>query len=160
MVSFWGLYAFGQRYNITAMLNNRFVPPDIVNHYLSRFDKSILPSYDAYTISTDAITAAETARTTMPLPEDVARQWDDIKDIYLNPYFSPLMADTFVGLPKAIIYAAQHDVLRDDALLYAEQLRLAGVPVEVFLDPGGYHGQWWTRGEEIGLVDAMVNVFV
>ena len=160
IINLWSLYAFGQRLNTTAMLKNRFVPPDIVNQYLSRFDKSILPEYDAYSISTDEITAIETTRTSVPLQEEVARQWHDIKDTYLNPYFSPLLADTFVGLPKTIIYAAEHDVLRDDALLYAEQLRNAGVPVEVFLDPEGYHGGWRARGDDIGLIDAIANVFV
>ena len=159
MISFWGLYATGSRYNVTAMLNNRFIPPDLVEYYSSRFDKSVLPSYDAYSISTNEITATEALRTAMPLPENVNRQWQGIRDVYLNQYFSPLLADTFVGLPKAIIYAAQHDILRDDALLYAEQLRLAGVPVEVFLDQDGYHGQWWVHGDDIGLTDAMVNVF-
>ena len=58
----------------------------------------------------------------------------------LDPYFMPLMAGKLTGLPKAYIITAGYDVLRDDGILYAERLLLAGVPVTWKHYPNAYHG--------------------
>lgn len=48
----------------------------------------------------------------------------------LDPEFSPLLARSLEHLPAAFILSCSQDVLRDDALLYAERLRQAAVAVE------------------------------
>ncbi|KAH9900683.1 Alpha/Beta hydrolase protein [Cubamyces lactineus] len=50
-----------------------------------------------------------------------------------DPRFSPLLYPSHEGLPRAYIQAMALDLLRDDALVYAEVLREAGVEVEVDL---------------------------
>uniref|UniRef100_A0ACB8FB79 Uncharacterized protein n=2 Tax=Sphaerodactylus townsendi TaxID=933632 RepID=A0ACB8FB79_9SAUR len=49
----------------------------------------------------------------------------------LDPRAAPLLADEtkLRGLPLTYICTCQHDVLRDDGIMYASRLREAGVPV-------------------------------
>jgi epsilon-lactone hydrolase len=47
-----------------------------------------------------------------------------------NPYISPLYGD-FTGLPPLLIFASQHEVLRDDAVRVAEKARRQGVEVDL-----------------------------
>lgn len=61
-----------------------------------------------------------------------------IKDLLVDPRFSPLMADDVTGLPAAMIVVQKYDVLRDDGLLYAKRLRDAGVDTAVH-DGNGFH---------------------
>lgn len=46
-----------------------------------------------------------------------------------SAYASPALADDVTGLPPAVVLTGAMDVLRDDALGYAERLRSAGVEV-------------------------------
>jgi len=56
--------------------------------------------------------------------------WNELKDKLLNPYFSPLVAERLDGLPLTYLFTAEHDVLRDEAFLYAYRLKMSGVKVE------------------------------
>ena len=44
---------------------------------------------------------------------------------------SPLLAESFAGLPAAYIQVAGADPLRDEGLCYAERLEEDGVPVKL-----------------------------
>jgi acetyl esterase len=57
-----------------------------------------------------------------------------------DPDASPLRAADLSGMPPALIVAAAHDPIRDDALAYAERLREAGVPVEFHFYQDQTHG--------------------
>ncbi|HEY9850275.1 MAG TPA: alpha/beta hydrolase [Leptolyngbyaceae cyanobacterium] len=57
-----------------------------------------------------------------------------------NPYASPLFAESLANLPPAMIMTAECDVLRDDAILYAEKLQSAGVTVQLKQYDGMIHG--------------------
>lgn len=57
-----------------------------------------------------------------------------------DPRVSPLLASDFARLPPALIISGDCDALRDDARLYRDALKSAGVPVEHIELPGMVHG--------------------
>jgi acetyl esterase/lipase len=58
----------------------------------------------------------------------------------VSPYAAPARATDLSGLPSAYISAMQFDPLRDEDIAYATALLAAGVPVELHLFPGTFHG--------------------
>lgn len=58
----------------------------------------------------------------------------------LEPYVVPMRSGNFAGLPPAYIEPQGIDVLRDEGIAYGEKLRQAGVPVELNVIEGSYHG--------------------
>ncbi|MFT8990376.1 MAG: alpha/beta hydrolase fold domain-containing protein [Gluconobacter albidus] len=58
----------------------------------------------------------------------------------MDPRLSPLRASDFHGLPPALIFAGECDILRDDGRLYRDVLEKAGVEVEYVEVPGMVHG--------------------
>lgn len=55
-------------------------------------------------------------------------------------WYSPVEADSLEGLPPAYIETAEFDCLHDDGILYADQLRKAGVEVTLNETRGTMHG--------------------
>lgn len=58
----------------------------------------------------------------------------------LSSYAAPARARDFAGLPPAYIAVTSFDPLRDEGIDYARALLGAGVPVELRLSPGTFHG--------------------
>jgi acetyl esterase len=56
-----------------------------------------------------------------------------------DPLASPLLSRDLTGLPAAYIAVAEYDVLRGDGEWYAQRLRDADVPVELYLGEGHVH---------------------
>jgi acetyl esterase len=63
----------------------------------------------------------------------------DGQDI-LDPRASPLLAQNHASLPPALIITAGFDPLQDEAIAYAEKLKIAGVAVEHWHLEGMIHG--------------------
>lgn len=55
-------------------------------------------------------------------------------------YFSPLEAESLMGLPPAYIETAEFDCLHDDGILYAKRLKEAGIEVVLNETKGTMHG--------------------
>jgi acetyl esterase len=62
-------------------------------------------------------------------PSDARRGW-----------FSPALEDSLAGLPQTFISVGSLDLFFDEDLDYTRRLCAAGVPVELHVYPGAYHG--------------------
>ncbi|MCF1592289.1 alpha/beta hydrolase [Streptomyces muensis] len=69
---------------------------------------------------------------------EVPGQWEALQPVLrlyaspeqvMDPYVSPLLADSMEGLPPAVIVTGDHDPLRDDGRRYVARLAADGVPV-------------------------------
>lgn len=58
----------------------------------------------------------------------------------VSPYASPSIAENLVGLPPAYINVGEFDLFLDEDVAYAQALQQAGVPVELHVYPGAFHG--------------------
>lgn len=75
---------------------------------------------------------------------------DDIEwmlDLYLNSReegndwrASPIVAESYSGLPPALVVTADHDPLVDEGKLYADRLSADGVDAEYACFDGTFHG--------------------
>jgi acetyl esterase len=64
-----------------------------------------------------------------------------------DPYIFPLRAQNLSHLPPALILNADHDVLLDEGVAYAEHLKQAGVPVQHSIYSGCIHTFINLRGQ-------------
>ncbi|MEU6379449.1 alpha/beta hydrolase [Streptomyces sp. NPDC046909] len=58
----------------------------------------------------------------------------------VSPYAAPARVADLSGLPPAYVAACEFDPLRDEGIAYAQRLQQAGVPTELHLYPGTFHG--------------------
>jgi acetyl esterase/lipase len=67
--------------------------------------------------------------------------FDEIKDKLTNPTIFPLMAsdDDLSHFPFTYVMAAGYDIIRDDAIMFAERLRHLKKKVQLAYFPDGFH---------------------
>jgi acetyl esterase/lipase len=58
----------------------------------------------------------------------------------VSPYAAPARATDLAGLPPAFIDVGTADLFRDEDIDYAQRLMAAGVPAELHVYPGAFHG--------------------
>ena len=58
----------------------------------------------------------------------------------VSPYASPSRAEDLSGLPPAFIIVGELDLFVDEDIEYAQRLIQAGVPTELHVFPGAFHG--------------------
>ena len=72
--------------------------------------------------------------------EDYLKLYESSPQDRQNPYFAPLMAEDFSGLPRTLILTAELDPLRDEGEDYGKKLLNAGNEVDVHRIEGAFHG--------------------
>lgn len=84
----------------------------------------------------------------------------------VEPYAAPARATRLAGLPPAYINVGDLDLFVDEDIAYAQALMRAGVPVELHVYPGAFHGsngfvsrsalsKRWTADERAALARAL-----
>lgn len=58
----------------------------------------------------------------------------------VSPYAAPARADKLTGLPSTFISVGALDLFLEEDLEYARRLTRAGIPVELHVYPGAFHG--------------------
>src|SRR5262249_29962761 len=58
----------------------------------------------------------------------------------VSAYASPARAESLVGLPPAYVCTGSLDLLLEEDMEYARRLVRAGVPTELHVYPGAFHG--------------------
>ena len=130
MAGFWLLYAQGAVGDLEAMVNNNHTSPELKRAlYTSYLNHNDLPR--KY-IHTDYIPNS--------LDHGDDFLWKTLKDKITDPYFSPLVAKNLSHLPETYIMTMEHDVLRDDGILYVQRLLEAGNKVTHLHYESGFHG--------------------
>jgi acetyl esterase/lipase len=66
-----------------------------------------------------------------------------------DPYGSAARADSLTGLPPAYIAVGALDLFVDECLAYAGRLTRAGIPVELIIYPGCFHGFKMATGASV-----------
>jgi acetyl esterase len=67
----------------------------------------------------------------------------------VSPYAAPARAADLAGLPPAHITACEFDPVRDEAIEYGHRLVRAGVPTDLRLYAGTFHGSAMVAGAEV-----------
>ncbi len=60
----------------------------------------------------------------------------------VEPYAAPARATDLSGLPPAIVTVGDLDLFLDEDIAYAQALLAAGVPTELHVYPGSFHGSY------------------
>ena len=68
-----------------------------------------------------------------------------------NPYFAPLLADSYANQPDTLLISAEYDPLRDEGEEYARRLEAAGNRVVIRRMPDALHG-YFSLDEKFPLV--------
>ena len=136
MVKYWLYYAQGHVKNTDYLMQNRHVPPEVLQQFSSSaLNHSVLPkeffpnNYRKYNHKEDN--------------HYNPNVWNAIKGVLLNPDFAPLVASDFRGLPKTFVFTGFFDVLRDDGAWYAEALIKAHINVTHLHARAAYHGMFF-----------------
>jgi len=131
MAMYWLWYAHGidgHRHSLIVAENKHVSAAARMSDIPRRVDHSLIPlEYVSDSYVPDTVKNGD------------VELWQELEQYFLDPYFAPLMSDNLGRLPLTYIATAQHDVLRDDGILYARRLRDANVSVEHVHYEHGYH---------------------
>lgn len=128
----WQFYANLTGFDQSAFLSNRHVLPDTKRRYFQYIDsKNYLPRHLNVT-SRESIPDFD-LRVNQPISE----RW---QPLLTDVRFSPSLAHNVSGLPNAYIVTSQYDVLRDEAIMYADRLLKSGVKIRLKHYTHAFHG--------------------
>ncbi|XP_042556953.1 arylacetamide deacetylase-like [Dipodomys spectabilis] len=129
MIRFWSDYFTTDRSLEKAMLFNQHIPMELSHLFQFVNWSSLLP---------ERFVKGHIYRHPIPGSSELVKKYPGLLDVRA----APLLADEskLHGLPLTYIITCQHDILRDDGLLYVARLQNAGVNVTHDHIEDGFHG--------------------
>jgi acetyl esterase/lipase len=76
----------------------------------------------------------------------------------VSPYAAPARAESLAGLPPTYISTGALDLFLEEDMEYARRLMRAGVPTELHVYPGAYHG--FSRAADARVAKAYARDYV
>ena len=67
----------------------------------------------------------------------------------VSPYAAAARAESLAGLPPTFIATGALDLFLEEDLDYAQRLVRTGVPLELHVYPGAYHGFQWEQAAQV-----------
>jgi triacylglycerol lipase len=67
----------------------------------------------------------------------------------VSPYAAAARAESLAGLPPTYIATGALDLFLEENLEYARRLTRAGVPLELHVYPGAFHGFQWAQAADV-----------
>ncbi|XP_008498425.2 arylacetamide deacetylase [Calypte anna] len=129
MIRFWGEYFTSDPSLQEAMATNSHVPLES-SHLLQFVNWSkLLP---------EEMKRGHVYRAPVPGSPGLARRYPGFLDVRAAPLLAP--DARLLRLPHTYVLTCQHDVLRDDGLMYVKRLRALGVPVTHHHAQDAFHG--------------------
>jgi acetyl esterase len=114
-----------------------------------------VPALDVAEAGADKACKISNPMITPALLELVSRSYFKDASRRAEPYASPLLAPTLVGVAPAMVITAEYDRLRAEGDAYAVRLQAAGVPTEHLLVPSMDHYFLGSRPQARGVLDQM-----
>ncbi|XP_038050206.1 neutral cholesterol ester hydrolase 1-like [Patiria miniata] len=131
-VTAWNKYLRGNRGDVTEAM--------VINNHTSAAAKSspLVQKCLSHDLIPDEFKRPDYRAPSTDFGDDAL--YEEIKDVLLDPDYAPLMREDLRGLPEAYILTAEYDVLRDEGIMYAKRLEMAGVPATLKNYKKGFHG--------------------
>lgn len=145
---------------VTLMARDRKTPKiskQVLIYPVVDFHQHDVPSrYPSYSENAEGFGVTNTH---MSLFWDLYIEKEEDRD---HPYASPIRAADLSGLPPALVFTAEYDVLRDEGEQYGQRLFDAGVPVRAKRFDGIIHGflQFFVGQEEAIEALGMIKSFI
>ncbi|XP_061457707.1 arylacetamide deacetylase-like 4 isoform X2 [Rhineura floridana] len=129
-IQFGFAYLTGKTINVEGILENAHVPRDMWVKYRKWISADNLPE------------EFKARGYVSKVPVSFSQKLYELVKPAFDPRFSPLLAEDAIicQLPETFILTCEHDVLRDDGLLYKKRLEDNGVPVTWHHVQDGFHG--------------------
>ena len=116
MIYSWLMYGFGKKDKYSHFVRKSHVTLEARQRYTKLLDFDTLDKkyYDQ-----------DYKRPDPPAGDDGV--WNAIKELVLDPYFAPGMAENLSSIPETYIMTAGRDPLRDEGVIFAQRLVDSGV---------------------------------
>lgn len=122
----WLLYAQGNIQHQRALLENNHTSQDFRKYFSEKYTKD--DRYDYLYTPTDS------------------RVWENIRDVFTDKYFAPLLETDLKNLPRTLMVTMNYDILRDEGMWFAQGLEAAGNVVKHVNYEQGFHGLFLFHG--------------
>uniref|UniRef100_A0A0N5AK75 Abhydrolase_3 domain-containing protein n=1 Tax=Syphacia muris TaxID=451379 RepID=A0A0N5AK75_9BILA len=131
LVQYYLMYA-----GIDIKSHSRIVDIILNNEHVSTLNRQILDEYIDFNI----LPQKYRMRKDLSFAKYDTETAELVAPFLMNPDFAPMVQANLSGLPTSLVVTCEHDILRDEGILYAHRLMKAGVQTTWKHLPTSFHG--------------------